>query len=103
MKGKNQIMLTENEKKMIENIINSEYDAGLHAMPWVFAVQDGYVTGNKFGNQEYKGVLGSLVKKGLVQIQNSEDGNDPNNNFCYLTNTGKEIAKKLYAGKYDWM
>jgi len=95
--------LTDKEKLMIENIINNEYDPGLEATPWVFAVQEGSTTGNEFGEMEYKGVLGSLVKKELVQIQDHEGQGKHEDFYCFLTDTGKEVAKELFSTKYTWL
>jgi len=95
--------LTNNEKKMIENLINNEYESGLDAVPWVFALQEGLETGNEFGMEEYKGVLGSLVKKELVVVMDNEGNGNPDDNVAYLTDKGKEVAKELFAEKYDWL
>lgn len=88
--------LTENEKLMIENIINNEYDEGLDAMPWVFAVQYSH---NEFPMESYKGILGSLVKKKLVEIWEYEK----DENVVSLTESGKKVALQLFSEKYDWL
>ena len=94
--------LTDKEKKMIENLIRNDYsDSGLESTPWVFALQECGV--NDFGLNEYKGILGSLVKKGLVEIIDSEEKGRSNDFYCYLTEKGKEVTKELFSKKYDWL
>ena len=97
------MLLTDNEKKMIENLINNEFNTGLDACPWVFALQEGCNTGNEFGEMEYKGVLGSLVKKELVVVMDYEGNGNSDDNIAYLTDKGKKIAKELFTEKYDWL
>ena len=88
--------LTENEKLMIENIINNEYDSGLDNVTWVFAVQYSH---NEFPKESYKGILGSLVKKNLVEVYEHEK----NENVVSLTESGKKVALQLFNKKYNWL
>ena len=88
--------LTKNEKLMIENIINNEYDEGLDNVTWVFAVQ---YSRNEFPIESYKGILGSLVKKGLVEVYDYEK----DENAVSLTESGKKVALQLFNEKYNWL
>ena len=96
MKKEREMKLTENEKLMIENIINNEYDSGLNNVVWVFAVQYSH---NEFPMGSYKGILGSLVKKGLIEVYEHEK----NENVVSLTEPGKKVAIQLFNEKYNWL
>ena len=77
--------ITNLEKEVIQNIINSEYmDAqGEQMINW--AVWSFSVTNQ---TKQLAGALGSLVKKGLCGVDNTEK--DP---ACWLTQKGYNLAK----------
>lgn len=80
------IVITDLEKKVIENIINSEYmDASGEDMVnwsvWSFSVTN--------ETKKLAGALGSLVKKGLCVCDSSEE-----DETCALTAKGYAWAKK---------
>lgn len=78
--------VTDLERQVIENIINSEYmDAqGENMVDWAVWT---FTATNE--NKQLAGALGSLVKKGLV-YSDDESGND---STCALTKDGFAWAK----------
>lgn len=74
--------LTDLEKQMIEEIANSDYreDGNLASSVW----QPVY-------NNQDKGVLGSLVKKGIVWVDNTQKG--------YETVMFTELGIEIYNSK----
>lgn len=73
--------LTPKEKEMVERIKNSEYEN-----PWTWAVA---------GDRSSAGVLSSLVKKGVITIQDYEGKGRSDDMYCYFTEIGEEIAAAL--------
>lgn len=79
------ISLTELEKQVIKNIIDSEYMGAtgeqiINWHVWSFSVSN--------ETKQLAGALGSLVKKGLCVCDNSEEGES-----CALTTDGYNYAK----------
>lgn len=65
------ISLTENENALIIGIVDNEYSDGDYDAPaWVFAALDTADLNPKIG----RGVLSSLVKKGLAVVGESDAG-----------------------------
>lgn len=79
--------ITELEKQVLSNIVNSEYMGATSIQMIDWAIWSFSATNE---NKQLAGALGSLVKKGLC-FSDDED-NDP---ICGLTEQGYYIAKKL--------
>jgi predicted methyltransferase len=62
--------ITENERKLLQGARSSDFgDAYLDEYPWVFDVIDRSGLESKVA----RGVLSSLVKKDLIEIESSEE------------------------------
>lgn len=82
--------VTDLEKQIIQNIINSEYmDAEGEQMinwsVWSFSVTN--------EQKDLAGALGSLSKKGLVACEGSWEGTGSDDHTCCLTEQGFNWAK----------
>lgn len=80
--------ITELEKQVIDNIINSEFQDNIGSKMINYCVWSFSATNE---NKQLAGALGSLVKKGLCFAE-KEKGEDE---VCGLTKEGYEVAKKM--------
>jgi predicted methyltransferase len=83
------LILTEKERRILEGARRSDFgDAYLGEYPWVFDV----VEKSRVDPIEARGVLSSLVRKGLIEIESSEE---PSLSF---TTKGKEVCDLFEIG-----
>lgn len=83
--------LTEYEKIILKDITNDDfYEEELDSHLWA----DVFIDGCSLPNKVARGVLGSLVKKGILNgIDKGRDGQ------IYFTEYGKEVMKNLEVTK----
>lgn len=94
IKQQNKIELTYLEKDVIlHGIGDNEYDdAGNGTWSWSIQPNCKVVT-----LAQIKGVISSLVKKGLAITYNYEGGKNPKDDVVRLTEEGKEVLNRLRA------
>jgi predicted transcriptional regulator len=89
--------LTENEKAIMKAGCDSEYDNFCEAPTWVFSVIDN----SKLDAKIARGVISSLVKKGLVEVFDNEGRGKANDMAITATESGIEICNELgFNGPY---
>ena len=85
--------LTENEIKVMIAIRNNDYSDILESeRDWSFAVCDT----SGLGEKTYRGVASSLVKKGIIEIFDSEDKGRFGDMILELTDLGKTYYSDSY-------
>lgn len=89
MKTINNIKLTANELAVMTACTETEYTG----CPWNWAVQ--LVSG--VPEKAYRGVVSSLIKKGLCQIDDAEGHNHPTDMVFVLSDLGAEINRTIHA------
>jgi hypothetical protein len=89
--------LTELENQMMEAIPNDQfYENGVDSVLWV----DCFIEYCGIPAKKARGVLSSLCKKGLIQVDLEKgDADHANNNTLYLTTAGKTYITNLPAEK----
>ena len=80
--------LTEKEKIILKAGCDSEYNSICSGGDWVFATIDN----SKLGSKVARGVISSLVKKGLIEIEDQEGNGKPNDMAIFCTKKGKEVC-----------
>lgn len=89
------VELTELEKKLIRHVRFNEYCEGGHGGGWTFAVIDN----SKIPASSARGVLSSLVKKGLIYIDIGDggivNGKLDLNTVCDMTDLGESVCNEL--------
>ena len=78
--------LTENEIKVMIAIRNNCYEDGIQYGTWSFAVCDE----SGIPEKQYRGVASSLIKKGLIEINDYEEKGRFSDMTLSLTDLGKE-------------
>jgi hypothetical protein len=87
--------LTQNEINMLQDIIDDQYSDGtLDSSPWSWSVCE---------TKSRAAILGSLVKKGLMNCGDYEGKGRNRDQYCYLTDEGKQavIDNKLKYISFD--
>lgn len=92
-KTKKDINLTDNEKAILKAGCNSEYNNICDGEDWVLAT----IRNSGLSPKVARGVIASLIKKGLVMVHNTEgeEDKDPNNMVIWATDKGVEVCKNL--------
>ncbi len=80
--------LTENELAILKGARINEYCDAYESTPWVFSVID-Y---SKLDAKVARGVISSLVKKDLIQIEDYEGNNNPDDMILHFTKKAKELC-----------
>lgn len=84
--------LTEWEKKILIASTHTEFGSALEDnWPWIWSVIDH----SGLDSKQARGVLSSLIKKGLVCIDDYSGKGNSNDFIFVLSDTGKEITKQL--------
>ncbi|ACK74082.1 hypothetical protein PCC7424_5514 (plasmid) [Gloeothece citriformis PCC 7424] len=86
------INLTEGEKQILIASTNTEFGSALEdKFPWTWSVIDNSGLEPKIA----RGVISSLIKKGLVHIVDYPDRRNPDDFIFSLSDTGKKITQQL--------
>jgi hypothetical protein len=91
-RNSNQVETTEFEKIYLNAIRKSNFYESDEFGVYCFSVVDEI---KEFTEQQAKGVLSSLVKKGLVNVYDSQGDNKSKDMCVILTNNGKATCGKL--------
>ena len=94
------IHLTENEKIILKAGCDSEYESICceYGRDWVFAT----IENSKLNSKVARGVISSLIKKGLVEVFDNEGFNNSNDMVLIATPEGKNLCIKLGYEK-NWI
>lgn len=81
--------MTDLELKIMKAGCDSDYDNFCEEPTWVFDVIDK----SEIGAKQARGVISSLVKKGLVEVFDNEGHGNPNDMAIVATESGVEICR----------
>lgn len=85
--------ITTLERKLLEGIDVSDYN-DLTGETWTWDAIDNAGMSTKQG----RGVIASLSKKGLVQVDNNEEGTDFKESYIFITREGLEVMLEENIG-----